>query len=68
MHRGHAAQPSSVHADGLVLPLPIRAIDWRGRQSPAEAPAKVQDVSKMSKEERREMRAALAAMSSDEDG
>jgi hypothetical protein len=33
-----------------------------------KAPAKVQDVSKMRKEERRQMRAALAAMSSDEDG
>jgi hypothetical protein len=38
------------------------------RAEASKAPAKVQDVSKMSKEERREMRAALAAMSSDEDG
>ena len=34
MHRGHAAQPSSVHADGLVLPLPMRAIDCSQPRQP----------------------------------
>ena len=54
----------------MLAGVPKRASRGKGR-APAEAskaPAKVQDVSKMSKEERREMRAVLAAMSSDEDG
>jgi hypothetical protein len=45
MHRGHAAQPSSVHADGLVLPLPMRAIDWLRTRQPSDECAHARSLS-----------------------